>query len=164
MYWWFSICQMEGITCRLSGCIFPAFVGVSSVGCWWLILLSIAFFSTTSFRLTLRLWFTYTSIHGDEKTRRIKWIKNHRTLLPLTFRLALFVPSTVCRGWNMYRGVPELVPNGTSPCSQGCDTSVFRYMGYVHSSQCERASPFGAYLYLGANTWYKWNLYLYLST
>ena len=26
----------------------------------------------------------------------------------------------------MYRGVPELAPNGTSLCPQGCDTSVFR--------------------------------------
>ena len=26
----------------------------------------------------------------------------------------------------MYRGVPELVPNGTRSCPQGCDVSVFR--------------------------------------
>ena len=47
------------------GRIFLASVGASNAGFWWLILLWIAFFGTTSFSATLRLRYTYTSIHGD---------------------------------------------------------------------------------------------------
>ena len=63
-------CQMEEVTCRLSGCIFPASVGASNAGCWWLILLSIIFLSTTSFSPTLRLRYTYTSVHSDAEMNK----------------------------------------------------------------------------------------------